>query len=148
MKRKIVSPELAQLIVTQYMEGYSMCDLSKEHSMTYSSVREILKSSMDCESPCRERQKLWSEKKFLPAKKAQYLDDNGKVKKFNRKVLHSKMLPVALELINNREISHAEIARKFICSREYVGQVAEGIAHFGHDVSRLNATKPHRGSIQ
>lgn len=138
IKRKIITAEDQQEILKKYLDGYSMTDLAEVFGICLASVRSILKIVMDTDSPLQSRKKLWSENKFVPVHLEDRLDANGKKKSFKKDKRFFKSIPVVAELINCNEITHADIARKLRCSREYVGQVAEALADCGIDVSRKN----------
>lgn len=138
MKRKVIDSEIQQEIVKHYLDGWSMTDLGKTYKVSMASIRSVLQITMDVKSPCQARKALWKEGKFIPVHLQGRIDSSGKKSKKVNKQVYFKNIPIAVNLIQDKVISHSEIGRKHIVSREYVGQVAEALANSGLDVSREN----------
>jgi len=150
MKRKVISSEIQQDILKKYMDGWSMTDLTELYKISLDGIRSVLKITMDTKSPCQARKKLWADNKFVPVHLKDRISKSGKKSSFQKEKRFFKNVPVIVELMNDREITHADIGRKWKVSREYVGQVAEALAYYGVDVSRINGARGRiakRGSI-
>jgi len=151
MKRKVINVDLQQEIVKQYLDGWSMTDLAGLYKISLESVRDVLKASMNTKSPCQARKSLWAQNKFVPVHLKERIDKDGKKGKQKSGIGNLKSIPVAAELIKDRDITHSELGRKLKVSREYVGQIAESLATHGVDVSRNNVAQgrtPSRGVIK
>jgi biotin operon repressor len=150
MKRKVISYEVQQEILKKYLDGWSMTDLTEIYKISLDGIRSVLKTTMDTKSPCQARKQLWADNKFVPVHLKDRISKSGKKSPFQRKKRFFKNIPVVIELMNDRVITHADIGRKLRVSREYVGQVAEALAHYGVDVSRENGARgrvAQRGTI-
>ena len=125
-------PEIVDKMVYDFLDlNYRLVDISHKYEVNYQTLRHLLLSRFDSENLLQYR-RTYREKKLG-------LKGHGSIT--TRK---SKTIPIVIDLINDKEMSYADIARKNEVSRERVGQIAEICAEHGHNVSRGN-TRITRG---
>ena len=119
--------EIQESIVKDFLdENYALRDLTHKYQIHYECLRAILIAKFETHRLLQFRKKYRS--KFF-----------GEGDRHKLNVRKSKVIPIVLDLINEKELSYADIARKHSVSRERVGQIAEQCARSGQEVSRANS---------
>jgi transposase-like protein len=121
--RRSWSAEDRKKMIDSFLNGMSLTDISDSFKIYYLDLRYILATEFGTHQLLRHRKIYWQEKgKPVPSNK-------------------SKSIAISCDLLMNKDLSYADIAKKNNCSRERVGQIAEIIASCGHKVSRQEKQK-------
>jgi hypothetical protein len=119
--RRSYSREVIDDIVHDFMDKkYKMKDLSEKYEIDYTDLRYILRQELGGTMLLRIRKRYRREKYGVE----------------KTKIGQAKTIPIVVDLLVDKELSYADIARKHNVSRERVGQVAERVGKCGQDVAR------------
>lgn len=125
--RKSWSEKERKELIDAFLGGMSLTDISAANKIYHLDLRYILATEFGTHQLLRYRKIYWQER--------------GEPVPNNK----SKSIKITCDLLMEKDLSYADIARKNKCSRERVGQIAEIIASIGHKVSREE--KQIRGNI-
>ncbi len=121
--RRSYTREVIDKIVYDFMDNkYQMKDLSEKYEIDYTDLRYILRQELGGTMLLRIRKQYRREKYGIE----------------KTKIGQAKTIPIVVDLLVDKELSYADIARKHNVSRERVGQVAERVGKCGQDVTRHN----------
>jgi hypothetical protein len=131
--KRSIEPKVFEDMKHDFLEeNMQLIDISEKYQIDYHQLRAMLQRDFDTVM-------------LLQFRKFYRRDKYGEQLSNRRKPSTSqRVVGITCSLIHDKELNYADIARKFRCSRERVGQVAELIANNGFNVAR--SQKQTRGS--
>lgn len=123
--KRSIDPKVFEDMKRDFLDNQmQLIDISEKYEVDYNQLRAMLQRDFDTVMLIQFRKHY---------RKHVYDEDLTKRRKPSTS---QRVVGITCSLIHDTELNYADIARKFRCSRERVGQVAELIAKAGFNVAR------------